>query len=67
MQAVPTVKGDLNRAMDEELFSPEMSKLLKDRLGATGSGEDAISLYIWDFAGHEMYYTTHQVRRGCHT
>ena len=24
-------------------------------------GDEAISLHIWDFAGHELYYTTHQV------
>ena len=25
------------------------------------SEEDVMSLHIWDFAGHELYYTTHQV------
>ena len=24
--------------------------------------EEVVSLHIWDFAGHELYYTTHQVR-----
>ena len=47
--------------MAEEVFSPEMSKLFKDKLGATREDDETISLYIWDFAGHEMYYTTHQV------
>ena len=23
--------------------------------------EEVVSLHIWDFAGHELYYTTHQV------
>ena len=24
--------------------------------------EEGMSLHIWDFAGHDLYYTTHQVR-----
>ena len=27
----------------------------------TKKSEEAVSLHIWDFAGHELYYTTHQV------
>ena len=45
----------------EEGISPEMTRLLTEKMGLTTKEDDTISLYIWDFAGHEMYYTTHQV------
>ena len=27
-----------------------------------GGKDDGVSLCIWDFAGHDIYYTTHQVK-----
>ena len=46
---------------------PEISKLLKEEAISSPSkmespkNEGEPSLHIWDFAGHELYYTTHQV------
>ena len=33
----------------------------KDPGKSSANDEDHLTLHIWDFAGHELYYTTHQV------
>ena len=33
----------------------------KDSDDILNEDDEQISLHIWDFAGHELYYTTHQV------
>ena len=54
----------------EAMIHPDISVLLKQKIESTKKGEDSsknreegISFHIWDFAGHELYYTTHQVCR----
>ena len=55
---------------NETTIHPDISVLLKEKIESTKKGEDSsknreegISFHIWDFAGHELYYTTHQVCR----
>ena len=43
--------------------SPVKSGILSvGTVETTKTRDSAISLQIWDFAGHELYYTTHQVQ-----
>ena len=54
----------------ETMIHPDISVLLQNKIESSKKGgdssknrEEGISLHIWDFAGHELYYTTHQVCR----
>ena len=48
-------------------ISPDISQLLQTQVKSPPVStvspvkEEPPSLHIWDFAGHELYYTTHQV------
>ena len=44
-------------------LAPEISNLLSQKIKASSrkTEEQAITVDMWDFAGHELYYTTHQV------
>ena len=48
---------------EDEEMSPEIAKLLQEkaRLPASQDENDSVNFDIWDFAGQELYYTTHQV------
>ena len=44
--------------------SPAKAEIQPSQTFKTTTKRDhPISLQIWDFAGHELYYTTHQVQR----
>ena len=49
----------------EEEIDMDIAKLVqkKQETGPSLSGrsEEPIKIHIWDFAGQELYYTTHQV------
>ena len=47
-------------------INPEISELFQTQVKSpvktvSAVKEELPSLHIWDFAGHELYYTTHQV------
>ena len=43
----------------------DIAKLVKTKQltdpSSTEASEDSMKIHIWDFAGQELYYTTHQV------
>ena len=60
-QSPPIQRKEEIRADISDLLLKKV-KSKKTRYGMKSTeGDEAISLHIWDFAGHELYYTTHQV------
>ncbi|XP_063960570.1 uncharacterized protein LOC129267982 [Lytechinus pictus] len=59
---------DVSTNMPNQIASL-VEKMLKEQLrmkevgtdSTDGGKDDGVSLSIWDFAGHDIYYTTHQV------
>ena len=43
-------------------LDPDISNLVMEKLQSSAEeDEEPLTMHIWDFAGHELYYTTHQV------
>ena len=43
-------------------LAPDISNLVMEKLQSSAEeDEEPLTIHIWDFAGHELYYTTHQV------
>ena len=43
-------------------LAPVISNLVMEKLKSSAEeDEEPLTMHIWDFAGHELYYTTHQV------
>ena len=54
----PEIQPDISELLEKKIKSTKSSKSPES---TSTTSEESISLHIWDFAGHELYYTTHQV------
>ena len=62
-QGAGSVDLHVDQNVETEL-TPEIQKCLEEELRTTKEDdkeEETLTMQIWDFAGHELYYTTHQV------
>ena len=53
------VKAESERSL---VMDPTISELVRMKMQSTSEEtKKSITIDIWDFAGHDIYYTTHQV------
>ena len=55
-----------SKALPSNEVDPEIAKMVQEKAVTALSprkrtSEEPMVLHIWDFAGHDLYYTTHQV------
>ena len=50
-----------NMPTQEPTITPRMTEALRKRQLSGSSQREEMLLSIWDFAGQDLYYTTHQV------
>ena len=54
IQQATKIRPEISQLITKEVKSPTKPAVSEKK-------EEKPSLHIWDFAGHELYYTTHQV------
>ena len=56
-----TVMASSPSEVDLEIAKMVQQKTVMASSPRKGTSEEPVVLHIWDFAGHDLYYTTHQV------
>ena len=59
-QKVPSAPEGVPSIQGSKIGTTDVSSA-KDGYHSLNEDDEQISLHIWDFAGHGLYYTTHQV------